>query len=222
MNHKRLGELDEQLHEAFDDYLSMLAVGSIAVGDPWIEGRSDMDILLIFKPDSTIKFPQIEQILGEFDFDDTYEFTAMPRDHFGQANSKYAFSNRYRTKTLFGPDFVPESELPDDESISDIWAHGLSDDIHRLKKYVANSVFWGVSRIRKKLWKQFKHTFMHLAIRAYGLSGDYPCTRREIVDRSQSPELAEVYEVLHSIDHQEKERIVNSARGLVSFLEDLD
>lgn len=68
----------EKLHQwvlsKYDNYLSMIAIGSIAVGDAWNEGRSDYDILLIFEEYPQGRFSDLWGCLKNYNFDETYLF----------------------------------------------------------------------------------------------------------------------------------------------------
>jgi hypothetical protein len=218
MDYEKLKRLNDILINQFKDYISMIAVGSIVTGDPYIEGKSDKDILLIFKdsPENHLDF--IEKTLGQIQFDDSYVFTTIPRNEFGQADSKYSFSNRFRSKTLFGEDLVPLSHLPDTQTIQKTYILGLKEVILRLNIQITNSAFWSVKKIRNKFWTQFKHAFMYLAMKCYYDTNTYPITRKEIVESLQSKELSDVFRVLHSIDQQSKEELISSARQLLNYL----
>ena len=112
MGDEKLSVLNDLLVKKCKGYISMIATGSIAVGDPWIEGRSDRDILLIFGGNPSGNLLKMRDICASLYFDDSYNFTSMPRKAFGLSTSKYALSNRFRSKTLFGKDLVPLSQLP--------------------------------------------------------------------------------------------------------------
>jgi len=221
MDYKKLGVLNDALATRFSDYVSMIATGSIITGDPFIEGRSDRDILLVFENDPLRDLGDTRRLLTLPTFDESYVFTRIKRSDWGQADSKYAFSNRFRSKTLFGLDLVPRAQLPDKGTTRRMYLNGLEDVSQKLAIHLDNSVFWSQSKVRDKFWKQFKHAFMFLAVRDYYLTGNYPKTRKELAERLKSSEIDEAFVVLHSIDQQPKERIECCAKGLVNYLKDL-
>lgn len=218
MDHEKLRGLNDDLAQEFQDYISMIAVGSIVTGDPYIEGRSDKDILLMFNNDPTRNIENIGKLITKTSFDDSYVFVALPQKAFGLANSKYAFSNRFRSKTLFGEDLIPLSKLPNEEVIQKTYEKGLESVTHQLNNNLINSGIWSTEKIRDSFWKQFKHAFMYLAIKSYHQTGEYPQARKDVADKLQSPEVNDVWNTLHSIDQQPKETIIDSAKGLVSYL----
>lgn len=222
MNHKKLEEFDKILRKKSKNYSSMIAVGSIVTGDPYIEGRSDKDIVLIFKDNPKNEISKIEKIIKRIIFDESYFFTPIPRNSFGVANSKYCFSNKFRSKTLFGEDIIKEAILPDRESTRKIYLKGLEETSHQLYNQIINSPSWKTEKIKNKFWKQFKHIFMYLAIREYYFSGDYPQTRKEISERLNSKEINNTFWILHSIDNQPRESIIKCAKSLVKYIEFLD
>jgi hypothetical protein len=122
MDYKKLEKFDKLLRSKSTNYLSMIAVGSIITGDPYIEGRSDKDIVLIFKNNPKKDLHKVEQIIKNISFDESYLFTPIPKDSFGTANSKYSFSNAFRSKTLFGEDFVKRAILPSKEKTKEIYS----------------------------------------------------------------------------------------------------
>jgi len=218
MDFQNLENLDKKLKENFPSYLSMIAVGSVVTGDPYVKGRSDKDIVLIFDRDPVDLFESIEAILGSFSFDESYIFTPIGKKYWGRPDSKYTFSNAFRSKTLFGKDFVKLAILPSGEEVKKIYSGGLESVYHRILNYLVNSKSWSAEKTRDKFWKQFKHTFMYLAIREYYLTGNYPKTRKEISERLNSKEIWRMFEVLHSIDSKSKGEIIECARDLVGYL----
>lgn len=201
MDIEKLEILDRFLRESFSDYLSMIAVGSIVTGDP-------AELL-----------KEIENIITPFEFDDSYIFTSLDKNNWGVPCSKYCFSNAFRSKTLFGEDFVKLARLPPKAEVRKIYLEGLRDIFCNINDSLANLGSWSVEKVRDKFWKQFKHAFMYLAIREFFLTGDYPKTRKEISERLGSCEIRNMFDVLHSIDSRSKEEIINCAKSLVVYLE---
>jgi len=220
MDKYKLELLNLNLKNSFVDYCSMIATGSIVVGDPWIEGRSDVDILIVFNSDSIIPFNNIEEILKNFNFEEYYVFTPILKKEFGKNNSKYSFSNKFRSKTLFGEDLVSLSKLPSKEEALKNAIDGLHKSKERLKNYIVNSRFWDIDKVREKFWKQFKHIFMWLSVKIYCDKGIYPQNRKEVVKVILSKRISKMYEILHLINNKTKEEIVNCSKEIVNYIEE--
>ncbi|MFH1307581.1 MAG: hypothetical protein ABIH72_01895 [archaeon] len=215
-----LQRLNTRLCLKFKDYISMIATGSIATNDPFMQGRSDNDILLIFENNPEVHLPAIEDILSESELDDTFLLTPLTKEHFiGPKNTTFDFTNRYRSRTLFGEDLVLKAKLPSRETTKKIYTSGLEKVRRRLQSALANTSYWSTEKIRDKFWKQFKHAFMFLAIKGYYNSGEYPINRVDIARQFDSDELRYAVSVLHSIDLRSKEEILGAARGVVSYLD---
>ncbi|MBL7058816.1 hypothetical protein ISS03_05835 [Patescibacteria group bacterium] len=106
---KKLLKLHDQIKKISPDYISMLTVGSTAVGDKWIAGRSDYDILLIFKKDFQKYLPQIKKILEDINFDDSFLFVPFnKKDYTKITNSSFDFCNKFKCKALHGKDVSKE------------------------------------------------------------------------------------------------------------------
>jgi len=218
MDYDKLELLHNQLNNNYSNYISMIAVGSIAVGDPYIPNRSDKDILLVFNVDPIHYVEEIKNIIAPIGFDESYVFTPINTEFGDPNNFRYAFSNRFRSKTLFGRDLVLESVLPASEDIKKIYNRGLKEVFFRLNHCLVNSGNWSENMIRDNMWKQFKHAFMYLAIKEYYVKGKYPLTRKELVDNSNSMEISETLRILHSIDAQSKDSIIECAKNLSGYI----
>ena len=216
----------EPLHEwassRFDNYLSMIAIGSIAVGDQWIEGRSDHDILLVFENYPERIANELKKYLLGSNFDDSYLFTSLPKDDFiGPLNHSHDFSHKFRSKTLYGVELIPEVRLPSKEVIKSLYENGLERVTRRMENRLANASFWSDAKVQGVFWKLFKHSFMNLAIKAYADSGNYPRRREDVVNHYASEELSTALRTLNAINNQPKKEIVSAAEGLVSYLRQL-
>jgi len=221
MDYKKLGFLNDNLRNMTEEYISMIAIGSIATGDPWMEGRSDRDILLVFNQNPSQYSSRIKYIADSLLFNPTYIFTAIKKEEFtGPENSSHDFSHKFRSQILFGADLIGETRLPERERIFEIYSRGIREVTEKLEKKLHYGKLWPVGKIRDVFWKQFKHAFMYLAIKHYYETGYYPKTKQEVADILDSKELQESLRVLHSIDQQPKEEIEEIAKGLLSYLRD--
>ena len=125
MELEKLKQFDNELRNLSKNYLSMIAVGSIVTGDFYLKGGSDIDIVLLLMDNFSDEMSQIKKLIERFNFDKNYFFTLIPKNQFGRPNSKYSFSNKFRSKTLFGKDFVAEAKLPNKEEIKLIYTKEL-------------------------------------------------------------------------------------------------
>jgi hypothetical protein len=218
MDYIKLGEFDKKLRSISKNYLSMIAVGSTVTGDPYILGRSDKDIVLIYNINPLYDMGNLEKLIGNSGFDESYLFAPVPKNEFGHPSSKYAFSNKFRSKTLHGEDFVSTAKLPEKKKINEIYLEGLQNTSNQIYNGIINSGLWSISKVRDTFWKEFKHVFMYLAIREYFISEDYPKTRAETAKRIASREVNATLGVLHSIDSKSKEEIVGCAKNLMGWM----
>ena len=197
-------------------------MGSIAVGDLWIVGRSDRDIVLVFDEYGNQTPLCVKEALRGMPFDDTYQFTPLPIEEFRQPHEpSFAFSGKFRSRVLHGPNVIDQVELPSREQTERIYSEGLEVITRRLASRSANSVIWSEKKVRNEFWKLFKHAFMYLAIKDYHDSGSYPQRRQDLVGRVESSELASTLLTLNSINTVSKEEILRTAENLEKYLRDL-
>jgi hypothetical protein len=173
----------------------------------------------MFKNNPIQHLSRIEKILTSMNFDESYAFTPLRRDDFGRSDSKYTFSNRFRSKTLFGRDLVQFSFLPESEVIRSMYMSGLKETMNKMNNCLINSGNWSEAKVRDIMWKQFKHTFMYLAIKEYYETRKYPVTRKDLVERLKSPEINKTFDILHSIDAQPKDKIIDCSRELTKYIQ---
>ena len=215
-----LGKFHTWLSLEYTDYISMIAIGSIAVGDTWIEGRSDHDILLIFQEIPTNFSINLEEHLKNSTFDETYLFTPLPKSILiGPKNHSHDFSNKFRSKTLYGVDLILDIKLPTMKVTESLYEKGLERVLRRMETRIAHTSLWPDEKVRTIFWKLFKHIFMNLAIKAYTISGNFPRKRQDVVDFYNSPELQNTLSTLNSINKQSKKSINSTAKELVKYLQ---
>ncbi|MBI2146055.1 hypothetical protein HYU22_01810 [Candidatus Woesearchaeota archaeon] len=216
---ENLEQLNQWISFKYSDYLSMIAVGSIAVGDTWIERRSDHDILLVFESYPERLASELREHLQNYDFDDSYLFTPLPKEEFiGPLNHSYDFSHKFRSKTLYGVDLISEVKLPLKEVTRALYENGLERVTRRMEHRLANASFWSDAKVRDVFWRLFKHSFMNLAIKAYANSGSYPQRRKDVVEYYAAAELHGALETLNTINNLPKEAIISAADKLIGYL----
>jgi len=200
-------------------YLSMVANGSNATGDALIKGRSDQDILLIFSRWPFEDLDKIGNYLKKSSFSDEYYFIPFCKDNFLRChNSSHDFSRKFRTKTLFGPDFVSKVKLPNKKQTFVLYSRGLNDLASGLERRLLNANFWSERNVRNVFWKIFKEAFMNLQIKFYYETGKYPRTRKELVEKSKSPILANALSVFNEINTAKKKDVVKAGEKLLQYL----
>lgn len=222
MELKKLQVLHEKLRKDYKDYISMIAVGSIAVGDYWIEGRSDRDILLIFNGQNfTIPFfkKMRRNLEAKAGFDKTYKFVPLPKHILiGPKYNAFDFSNKYRSKTIFGEDLIPQVKLPNKKIIKEMFEEGLEKTRDKMEKSINKSRYYSQEIAQRKFWKLYKHTFMYLAIKNYYQTGFYPETRFKIAQEINSPILFETLQTLNQINKKQKQEIIHNSKNLLEFI----
>ncbi len=200
-------------------YLSMVANGSNATGDTWIEGRSDQDILLVFSTNFHGDLEKIKNYLKKSSFTDEYLFVPFTKEDFLRPhNSTHDFSRKFRTKTLFGEELISKVQLPTKEQTYELYSKGLDDFVDRLERRLLNTGFWSEKKVRSVFWKFFKDALMFLQIKHYYETGVYPKTRDELVQSYNSPELVEILGILKGINEVEKNVIIQTAENLFQYL----
>ena len=204
------------------DYLSMVLHGSVAAGDPWIEGHSDCDIILVYEKDQISHFAGAQAYLKGSKFDDHFHFFPIKKNDFlAPGSGTFAFSNAFRTKVLFGKDILKKKEYPKRAAAGQLFGQEIEKQKASLQIYLVNS-HKSVRKMRKEFWKLFKHTFMLLAIKIYAETGTYPKTRGEVIKLLHNPiVLRETWETLHFINDKSKEEILRAGQNLLCYLQAL-
>lgn len=215
----RLQEFHNWLTENCGTYISMIANGSNATGDTWIEGRSDHDVLLVFSTDFHGELERIKDYLKKSSFTDEYLFVPFSKEGFIKShNSTHDFSRKFRTKTLFGQDLISEVQLPTKEQIYALYSKGLDDFMNRFERRLLNTSFWSEKKVRSIFWQFFKEAIMYLQIKHYYETGVYPRTRDELVQSYNAPELVEILAILKKINEAGKDSIIQTAEKLFQYL----
>lgn len=216
----QLQKLHNWLTENCGTYISMVANGSNATGDAWIEGRSDYDILLVFSKDFRSELGKIKGHLKHSSFADDYFFVPFTKEVFLQYhNSTHDFSRKFRTKTLFGQDLILEIQLPTKEQAREVYLGNMGSFMDEFERRLLNAGFWSEKKVRSAFWELFKKAFMYLQIKYYSETGIYPRTRDKLVQFSHSPELEETLDTLQKINDAGKDNITQVAERLFLYLD---
>ena len=102
---KELEPIHLFLKQNYQDYVSLIAIGSIATEDTLIPKRSDKDILVIFQKLLINYIKEINQFLKNTALTDEYTFVPMLKDYWlKNKNHSHDFSGKFRSKTLYGED----------------------------------------------------------------------------------------------------------------------
>ncbi len=220
-----LKDFNKFLEDNFPEYTSMVAIGSFAVGDKWIENRSDKDILLVFNCDEKEYkkyLNKINKYLKNKIFGDEYLFVPIPKEYFlKNKDHSHDFSGKFRSKILFGKNIIKHKKIPNKKQTKKIYLVGFEDVRRRTLRDLMNSAVWSKDKIRSSFWKQFKHFFMYLSIKQYYLTNKYPKTRKEVVKQfDNNGELKQILETLNNIDQKSKKDILKNGERIVRFLDD--
>ncbi len=219
---KNLKILHDKINASCPSYISMLTVGSTAVGDKWIKGRSDYDILLIFKKDFQKHLPRISKILSTINFDDSFLFVPFNKqDYIKTTYTTFDFCNKFKTKTIFGDDISKEVKLPNKKETLKIYESDINQIITRLERRLLNSVFWSTTKTRSVFWSFFKHIFMLLAVKNYYETGSFPKSKKDIVKAVNSKTLGEILNCLNNINTSSKKKIINTSEMALKLLKSL-
>jgi len=222
MINKDLHNLHKWLSSISKHYICMILDGSIATGDKLLRGRSDKDVILIFKRINKEEINKLERYLSTSNFDDAYMFIPFTKSFFiKKYNNTHDFSRKFRSNLIYGKDITKDFKLPSKKQTVKIYKDGLMQVRRRLSSRIINSGFWSVNKVKDVFWKLFKHAFMYLAIKIYSDSDKYPKTREEVVKYYKSPELDYTLETLNNIDKIKKKRIIEIANSLNKYLEKL-
>lgn len=217
---KKLEKFHLWLKEHFKDYICMIGTGSFVTGDKWIEGKSDKDIILVFEKPYGNNIFHINDYLKKNSFDEIYLFVPMLKEKYLKSRKhSHDFSGKFRSLVLFGPDIIKNKELPSTEETKTIFLKGIDDVKRRLERVLINESIWTEKKIKKTLWKLFKHTFMYLAIKYYFENDVYPIKRSDLVNLTKEPILKKTLKFLYEINSKKREELLYVAKSLLEYLE---
>jgi hypothetical protein len=213
-----------QLHGALklqiEPYVGLYETGSLTAGDPWVEGRSDRDILIVIE--GVIGNPCIETIAGQLDsigFNDTYLFNPAPKHAFLGTHSDHDIAMKFRGTTLFGPDLIAEKETPT-RAFAEQWAlGGLRQMAGKLRIRVLNSGCWSVEHLRDDIYFLLKQTLLFLADKKYADTGHYPRRREDVASAYASDELRALAGRMVTIDQADKASLVQIAESATTVVQ---
>ena len=125
---ENLNQFHKWITENCDNYVSMVLIGSVATGDQWIDGRSDIDILIIFENLENNQKEKIKDYLLKADFNDVYTFVPMTKEYWlNNKNHSHDFSGKFRSKIIFGENIIDQKQIPNKETAFKIYNAGLED-----------------------------------------------------------------------------------------------
>ena len=200
----------------------MVAIGSIATGDTLVDGRSDYDIVLIFSSSLESDLDKLNHYLGTSKFTDHCFFIPFTKTDFLKSHSSsHDFSDRFRSRTLFGKDLIKEKQLPTAQETYQIYSAGLDREITSIKRRLLNASFWSEAKLRNIFSVCFKHVFMYLAIRIYYDTGYYPRTRKHVANNLNSKAVSLALDILDHINNRSTTEIILAAKSLVPLLQKL-
>lgn len=217
MKIEELEKFHHFLKEHIPGYVSMIIDGSVAVGDTWVPGESDYDVLLIFESDYRKYIKFIREFLKASSFDDEYLFVPFLKDDYVRS-MPIRVTSYFRTKVLFGEDVTQEAELPSRENAEETFSAGLRTVCSALEHRLMSTEFWSEDKVKKTFHIYFKRALMYLAIREYAKTGTYPRTRRETAEVLNAPAVTDTLRALEDRDNLSKEEIIGIVEGLIEYL----
>lgn len=219
MKTEELEEFHNLLKEHISGYHSMLIDGSVAVGDTWVPGESDYDILLIFEDDYTKYLTFVREYLRSSTFTDEYLFVPFLKEDYTRTfNNAHDFSRRFRTKVLFGEDITQVGELPSHKKCDEIYTAGLKSVLSALEHRLMSAEFWSEEKVKETFHIYFKRAFMYLMIREYVKSEEYPRTRKRTAELIDAPATTGALHALENRADLSKEEVIKIVEELIQFL----
>jgi hypothetical protein len=223
LRNAKLRRLHGWLRLYLERYVGLYETGSVPAGDPWVEGRSDRDILIVV--DGQITSEGVEAISGQLEvvgFTDTYLFNIARRHGFLRTHSDHDIAMKFRGATLFGEDLLAQKEAPS-RVFAERWAEaGLRTMPGKLRIRVMNAPCWSAERLRDDIYFLLKQMFLFLAARSYANTGHYPRRRFDVADAYSSVELRELARDIVTIDRADKASLTESATSAIKALHALN
>jgi hypothetical protein len=222
LRNAKIRQLHEWLELSIERYVGLYETGSLTAGDPWVEGRSDRDILIVI--DAQISGEDLDAIAAQLKligFNDIYLFNVVRKQDFLQTHTDYDIGMKFRGTTLFGQNLLPWKETPS-LGFADQWAtKGLRAIPAKLRIRALNGRCWSVEHLRDEVYFLLKQLFLCLAYRRYADTGHFPRRRRDVADAYGSAELRRLEENLGTIDQADKESLVRIAKSAIDVMQDL-
>lgn len=120
---ENLEQLDTWLNANWPNYRSMIEGGSVAAGDPQIEGRSDWEIAIVADKISDEDMAKLHDFLATFPQDDRVELVYRITDQLlSHSDDMHYLTGKFRSKTLYGENLIDKIPLPSREVIESFWA----------------------------------------------------------------------------------------------------
>jgi hypothetical protein len=219
-NHK-LGHLHRALARNVPGYVGMYEAGSTTARDPWVAGRSDRDITIVFSGQVRARLErELRRQLPALGFNDTYGFTAIPKGRFLATRHDNDISMKFRGRVLFGEDLIRHKQMPSRALAHQIAQDGLRALRGKFGHCLLNAESWSLELLRDKLYEAFKLFLMYLAADAYAETGRYPKRRIDVARAYGSGELLHIARVVAKVDSTEKVELLSTARIARDLLKD--
>lgn len=210
---ENLDQLNSWLKKNWPSYRAMIEGGSVAAGDPLIEGRSDWEIAIVADEINPEGLASLGEFLKTLPQDDRVELVyRITSKLLSPSNDLHYLTGKFRSKTLFGEDLIERIPFPDKDLVEKAWKDGLIKVLGQIDKYLVNASIWSDEKVRKQFRPIFKNIFMFLQMKAWCEDGEYPVTRQNVVDRYHSEELQKMWNTLHSINETNSQDILDTAR----------
>lgn len=216
---ENLDQLNSWLKENWPSYRAMIEGGSVAAGDPLIEGRSDWEIAIVADEINPGNLASLGKFLKTLPQDDRVELVyRVTSKLLSPSKDLHYLTGKFRSKILFGENLIERIPFPDKDLVEKAWKDGLKKVLGQIDKYFVNASIWSAEKIRKQFRPVFKNIFMYLQMKAWCENSEYPITRQNVVDRYQSEELQKMWGTLHNINETSSQEILDTAKLVNSYI----
>jgi len=129
----------------------MIEGGSVAAGDPQIEGRSDWEIAIVADKITDEDMDRLRNFMATLPQDDRVEIVYRITDQLlSHSNDMHYLTGKFRSKTLYGENLIDKIPLPSRDVIESFWLDRLKMTVKQIDK--VNFVFMG-PKISNRYWR---------------------------------------------------------------------
>ncbi len=199
---------------------SILVTGTAAIPEDFVEGISDYDIALVVKDKSKSVKEAISALGKSLSLTDDFQINVITEDQARDNRGLWAFSDKFRTKCVFGKDLVSHVNLPStDESKSRLLTY-IKIHENRLFNRSANFSFWSEPKIKKEAYKLAKHILFSYSIYYFLRNGNFLRNRREIYENgSQAAKQLSV--LLYHWKRVQKDHVIESIPFMLEVVNEI-
>lgn len=174
---QKLNEIVEAAKQVLgSNLISVLITGTGAIEQDFVEGYSDYDIALVVHQ----KSKDVQKAVGQLLLDDRFLINIITPDQLELDSGLWPFSDKFRTKCLYGKDLVSRVELPSSSASKARLKAFIIIQENKLFSRVANVRFWSEGKIKKEAYVILKHVLLSYSIYHFLKNGVFPKSRKEI------------------------------------------